>query len=104
MPLEEVIPTGGHSNVDKIGEGSPLGVVAAPIPPLKPTNTVFSRRRTPEHMLLSTYVPPHERIHPPASMVAPDLESVREIIHRWSPFNQAEPPVAHMCDLYPNYF
>ena len=37
-------------------------------------------------------------------MVALDPEGAREIIHYWSPFNQAESPVAHMCDLYPNYF
>ena len=36
-------------------------------------------------------------------MVAPDLEGALEIIHRWSPFNQAESPVAHIRDLYPNY-
>ena len=36
-------------------------------------------------------------------MVAPDLEGAREIIPRWSPFNQAEPPIVHIHDLYPNY-
>ena len=54
--------------------------------------------------MLSTYVPSHERIHPSMGMVAPNLEGAREIIHRWSPFNQAERPVVHMHDLYPNYF
>ena len=28
-PLEKVIPAGGPSNVDEIGEGSPLGVAAS---------------------------------------------------------------------------
>ena len=37
-------------------------------------------------------------------MVAPDLEGTREIIQRWSLFNQAEPPVVNMRDPYPNYF
>ena len=37
-------------------------------------------------------------------MVAPNPEGAQEIIHRWSPFNQAESPNAHMCDLYPNCF
>ena len=37
-------------------------------------------------------------------MVAPDPDGAREIIHRWSPFNQVESLVAHMHDLYPNYF
>ena len=104
MPLEEGILVGGPSNVDKIRKGSPSRVAAAPILPPRPADTVFSRRRPPDHVLLSTYIPPHERIHPPASMVAPDLKGVWEIIHRWSPFNQAKPPVAHMRDLYPNYF
>ena len=53
---------------------------------------------------MRTNVPLQKRIHPPAGMVAPDLEGAREIIHRWSPFNQAEPPIMHMRDLYPNYF
>ena len=47
-PLEEGVPTGGASNVDEIGEASPLGVVAAPIHPPKPTNIVFSRKRPPD--------------------------------------------------------
>ena len=37
-------------------------------------------------------------------MVSLDVEGAQEIIHRWSPFNQTEPPVTHMRDLYPNYF
>ena len=53
---------------------------------------------------MSTYVSPHEKIHPPAGMVTPDLEGAREIIHHWSPFNQAGPSIVHMRDLYPNYF
>ena len=100
VPLEEGIPAGGPS-VDEIGEGSPSGVAAAPP---RPVDSVPSRRRLPDQVLLSTYVPPHERIHPPVGMVAPDLEGAREIIHRWSPFSQAERPVVHMRDLYPNYF
>ena len=103
-PLEEGIPVGGLSIVDEIGEGSPSGVAAAPLPPPKLADTVSSRRRPPNQVLLSTYVPPYERIHPPAGMVAPDLEGAQEIIHCWSPFNQVEPLVAHMCDLYPKCF
>ena len=55
-------------------------------------------------MLLSTYIPPHERIHPLVGMVVLDLEGAQEIIHRWSPFNLAERLVVHMRDLYLNYF
>ena len=103
-PMEKRIPVGGSSNVDEIGERTPLGVAAAPILLPKPTDTNSSRKRSPDQVLLSTYVPPQERIHPPAGMVTLDLEGVQESIHHWSPFNQAKPPVAHMRDLYPNYF
>ena len=47
-----------------------------------PANTVSSRRRLPDQVLMSTYVPPYERIYPPAGMVAPDLKGDRESIHR----------------------
>ena len=103
-PLAEGIPARGPSNVDEIGKGSPSGVTIALLPPPRLADIVSSRRRLPYQVLLSTYVPPYERIHPPADMVIPDLEGAQEIINHWSPFNQAEPPVAHMRDLYPNYF
>ena len=77
----EGIPTGGPS-VDEIGEGSPSGVAAALLPQPKPRNTVLSRRRPHDQVLLSMYVPPHERIALLTGMVAPDLEGAREIIHR----------------------
>ena len=84
-PLEEGIPTGGPSNVDEIGEETPSGVAATSMLPPKPADTEPSRKRLPNQVLLSKYVPPQERIHPLTSMVALDLESAREIIHRWSP-------------------
>ena len=87
MALEEGIPTRGPFIVDEIGEGSLSGLVTAMIPPLRPVDIVSSRRRPPDQVMLSTDVPPHERIHPPAGMVAADLEGSREIILRWSPFN-----------------
>ena len=102
--MEEGIPIGGHSNVDGIGDGAPSRVVVDPILPPKHANTESSKKRLLNQVLLSTYVPPQERIHPPAGMVAPDLEGAREINHHWSPFNQAKPPIVHMRDLYPNYF
>ena len=55
-------------------------------------------------MLLSTYIPPHERIAPPTGIVTLDLEGAQEIIHRYISFNQAVRPVVHMRNLYPNYF
>ena len=95
---------GGLPNVDEIGEKAPSGVVTTPVLPLKPVDTKPSRKRLPDQLLRSTYVPPQERIHPPTGMVASDLKGVLEIIHRWSPFNQAESSVVHIRDLYPNYF
>ena len=95
--LEEGILAGGPGgggggggeplNVDKIGEKAPSGVVVAPMLPPRPTNTEPSREIMPDRLLLSTYFPPHERIHPPTGMVAPDPKGALEIIHRWSPFN-----------------
>ena len=61
--LEEGIPARGPT-VNEIGEGSPLGVAAAPLPPPKPANTVPSRKRPPDQLLMSMYVPPYERIYP----------------------------------------
>ena len=58
-PLEEGIPARGP-NVDKIGKRSPLGVAAAPLPPSRPVDTISSRRRLPDQVLLSMYVPPYE--------------------------------------------
>ena len=72
-PQVEGISTRGPS-VDEIGEGSPLGVAVQQLPPSKPTNTVLSRRRPSDQVLLSTYVPPHEMIALPTDMVALDLE------------------------------
>ena len=55
----------------------------------------------PDRLLLSSYVPPQEWVHPSLDMVAPMLEGAREIIYRWSPFNKRESSVMHMHDLYP---
>ena len=103
-PLEEGILVGGPSNVDEIGEEASLGVAAAPMLPPRPVDIEPRRKRLLDRVLLSTYVPSQERIHPSTGMVALDLEGAREVIHRWIPFNQAESPVMYMRDLYPNYF
>ena len=100
VPLWKRAALLGGPSVDDIGEGSPPRVVATPLPLPKPTNIVSSRKRLPDQVLLSTYIPPP----PQSGMVAPDLESAWEIIHRRSPFNHGELLVAHMYDLYPNYF
>ena len=45
--LEEGIPVGGPNAIE-IGEGSPSGVAAAPLPPPRPTDFGTSRRRPPD--------------------------------------------------------
>ena len=102
--LKEGIPIGGHLNVDKIRENAPSGAIAPMMLPPKPADIEPSRKRLVNQLLLSTFVSPQERIHPLTGMVAHDPEGALEIIHCWSPFNQANSPVAHMLDLYPNYF
>ena len=82
----------------------PLGVVSSPVPPFKPTDAGSIKKRMPNRFLVSTYVPPLERVHPSTDMAAPDLKDVLKIICRWSPLSQEESPVTHMHDLYPNYF
>ena len=102
--LEKGVPIVSSPNFEEVGKGAPLGVVTASVPPPKPTGTGPSKKPLPDQVLLSTYVLPLERVHPSTGMVAPDLEGVLEIVHRWSLFNQAESSVTHMCDLYLNYF
>ena len=55
----------------------------------------------PDRLLLSSYVPLQEWVHPSLDMVDPSLEDARKIIYRWSPFNKRESSVMHMHDLYP---
>ena len=80
-PLEKRILAGVPSNVDEMGEGSPSRVGTALLPSPRPADTVSSRMSPLDQVLLSTYIPPYERIHPPAGMVALDLEGSQEIIH-----------------------
>ena len=44
-------------NVDEIREKAPLGVAAASMLPPRPVDTEPSRKRLPNRLLLSTYVP-----------------------------------------------
>ena len=102
--LKEGIPARGPLNVNEIGEEAPLGVVVAPMLQPRLADIKPNGKRLPNRVLLSTYVPPQERIHSPTGMVTLDPEGALEIIHHWSPFNQTESMVAHVRDLYPNYF
>ena len=83
---------------------TPSGVVTAPAPLPMSTDIRPSKKQLLDRVLVSTFVPPLERVQPSMDMVIPDLEDVLKIIHRWSPLNQEESLVTHMRDLYLNYF
>ena len=68
-------------NVEEVGAGTPSGVVTALVPPPKPTGTGPSNKQLPDRVLLSTYVPPLERVHPSMGMVPSDPKGVLEIVH-----------------------
>ena len=76
--VEEGIPVGGPPNVDEIGEKAPSRVATTPMFPSRLADTEPSSKKMSDRLLLSMYVPPHERIHPPMGMVATDLEGALE--------------------------
>ena len=90
--LEEEVPVVSSPNVEEDGEGAPSEVVTTSVPPSKPIGTGPSKKRLPDRVLLNTHVSPLERVHPSMGMVAPNLEGVLEIVHRWGLFNQVESP------------
>ena len=57
-PPDEGILDGGPSNVNRIGERAPLGVATSPILLPKLVDIEFNRKRSPNQVLLSTYVSP----------------------------------------------
>ena len=79
--LEEGFPIGEPPNVNKIGEKAPSWVTTAPMLPPRLADTEPSRKRMPDRLLLSTYVPSQEMVHPPTGMATLDLEGALEIIH-----------------------
>ena len=86
-PLEEGVLAASPSNVEEVGMGAPSEVVTAPTPPPKSTDIGPSKKRLPERVIVSTYVRPLERVHPSTDTVAPDLEDMLKIVHRWNPLN-----------------
>ena len=79
--LEEGIPIGGPPIVDEIGEKDTSGVTPALMLLHMLADTEPSKKRMFNLLLLSTYVPSQEKIHPSTSMVALDPEGALEIIH-----------------------
>ena len=91
-------------SVEEVGMDAPSGVAYALAPSPKPTSAKPTKKRMPDRVLVSTYVPLLERVHPLTDMAAPNLEDMLKIVHRWSPLNQEESPVTHMHDLYLHCF
>ena len=65
--------------VEEVGMVDPLGVIVAPTPPPKPIDASPSKKRFPDRVIVSTYVPPLERVHPSTDMEAPGLKDVLKI-------------------------
>ena len=85
--MVEGVPTTSPPNVEEAGMGAPSGVVIASAPPPKSTGVGPSKKQLPGQVLVSTYVPPLERVHPSTDMVVSDLKAMLEIVHHWSPLN-----------------
>ena len=104
IPLEGEVPVVRPPNVEEVRMGAPSGVVIAPASSPKPTGTGPIKKRFPDRVIISTYVPPLERVRPSLDMEALDLEDVMKITRCYNPLNKEESPVTRMHDLYPNYF
>ena len=91
-------------SVEEVGMGAPSGVVIAPASPPRPTHAGPSKKKFPDRVIVSMYVPPLERVHPSPNIEAPNLEDVLNIGCHRNPLNQKESSVMCMHDLYPNYF
>ena len=89
IPLEREVPVVSPLSVEEVGMGVPSGVVTAPTS--SPEQETIADR-----VLVSTYVPPLERVYPPMDMVAPDLEDKLKIVHRCHPLNQEASPVTRI--------
>ena len=86
-PLEEGVVVASPPSVEEVGMGAPLRVATAPVPSPKPTGASPSKKRLPDQVLVSMYVPPLEKVHSLTDMVAPDLEDMLKIVHHWNPLN-----------------
>ena len=62
--------------------GAPLGVVIAPASPPRLAGSGPSKKRFPDRVIVSMYVPPLEMVRPSLDMEALGLEDVLKIGHR----------------------
>ena len=79
IPLEGEVPTVSLPSVEEVGMGAPSRVVIAITPLPKPTDAEPNKKRLLDRVLVSTYVPPPERVHPLTDMVTQDIEDVLKI-------------------------
>ena len=102
--LDEGVPTTSPRDVEEVEMDPPSGVVTTPEPLLKSTGARPCKKLLPDQVLVTTYVPPLERVHSLTVREVPDLEDVLKVIYRWNPFNQEESSITRMHDLYPTYY
>ena len=67
-------------SVEEVGMGASSGVVITSAPSPKSTGAGPSRKWMPDLVMVSTYVPPLERVPPSMDTVAMDLEDVLKIV------------------------
>ena len=101
LPLKDGILARGSPGAEGVVVEAPIEVIAAPSFSTKLASVGPRRPRMANRLLLSTYFPSQEWIHPSANTVALGLKGTQEIIDLWSPFNKRESSVAHMRGLYP---
>ena len=65
---------------------------------------VLGAQRPPDRLVPNSYVEPMDWARPTEDAPAPDQEIARAFINYWKPFNQRDPPIVHMSDLYPHSF
>ena len=79
--LDEGVPTTSPRDVEEVGINPLSGVVIAPVPLLKSIGVELSKKRLPDQVLVSTYVPPLEMVHSSTVGEVSDLEDVLKVIH-----------------------
>ena len=104
--MKDEVSIGEFSRVDDASiEASLVEATDAPPPRARWARfAIDDARRPPDRLVLSSYVEPMEWARPTEDAPALDQETVRALINYWRPFDQRDPSVTHMCDLYPHGF
>ena len=72
-------------NVEEVGMGAPSRVVIAQASLPRPNGAGPSKKRLSDRVIVSTYIPPLERVRPSLDMEALDLEDMLKISRCWNP-------------------